>query len=170
MNQGSLIKILANKYGGTTFIFFGIKECLKLISHYSHDTSSISHIIYLFVILLCNVLLKLWNLKLNFRFFRECKKKMENMLSGLERMVEYDLIVVLRHLTKKDKMSLRASSTTLRRRIDELENTFKVWRIGEVDSTRLRRLSDEIHTIQGNTCNREYILQTYNLNTLETEF
>ena len=95
---------------------------------------------------------------------------MENMLSGLERMVVYDLIVVLKHLTKKDKMSLRASSTTLRRRIDELENTFKVWRIGEVDSTRLRRLSDEIHTIQGNTCNREYILQTYNLNTLETEF
>jgi len=68
-------------------------------------------------------------------------------------------------------MSLRASSTTLRRRIDELENTFKVWRIrGVVDSTRLRRVSDEIRTIQGNTFNREYILQTYNLNTLETEF
>ena len=82
---------------------------------------------------------------------------MENMLSGLERMVEYDLIVVLRHLTKKDKMSLRASSTTLRRRIDELEKTVKVWRIrGDVDSTRLRRLSDEIHTIEGNTFNQEY--------------
>jgi len=79
---------------------------------------------------------------------------MENMLSGLESMVEYDLIVVLKYLPKKDKMSLRASSTTLRRRIDELEKTFKVWRIGEVDSTRLRRVSDEIHTIQGNTFNQ----------------
>ena len=77
---------------------------------------------------------------------------MDNMLSGLERMGEYDLIFVLKYLTKKDKMSLRESSTTLRRRIDELENTFKIWRIqGVVDSTRLRRLSDEIHTIQGNT-------------------
>ena len=79
------------------------------------------------------------------------------MLSGLERMVFYDLIVVLKYLTKKDKMSLRASSTTLRRRIDELEKTFKVWRIhGDVDSTRLSKLSDEIHTIQGNTFNQEY--------------
>ena len=83
-------------------------------------------------------------------FFREDKLKMEIMLSGLERMVEYDLIVLLKYLSKKDKMSLRASSTTLRRRIDELENTFKVWRIcGKVDSSRLRRLSDEICTIQG---------------------
>ena len=81
---------------------------------------------------------------------------MENMLSGLERMVVYDLIVVLKYLTKKDKMSLRESSTTLRRRIDELENTFKIWRIREVDSTRLRRLADEIRTIQGNTFNQEY--------------
>ena len=79
---------------------------------------------------------------------------MENMLSGLESMVDYDLIVVLKYLPKKDKMSIRASSTTLRRRIDELEKTFKVWRIGEVDSTRLRRVSDEIHTIQGNTFNQ----------------
>ena len=93
------------------------------------------------------------------------------MLPGLERMGVYDLIVVLKHLTKRDNMSLRTSSTTLRRRIDELENTFKIWRIdGEVDSSRLRKLSDEICTIQGNTFNREYALQTYNLNTLETEF
>ena len=85
------------------------------------------------------------------------KFRMENMLSGLERMVVYDLIVVLKYLTKKDKMSLRESSTTLRRRIDELENTFKIWRIREVvDSTRLRRLADEIRTIQGNTFNQEY--------------
>ena len=49
------------------------------------------------------------------------------MLSGLERMVEYDLIVVLKYLTIKDKMLLRASSTTLRRRIDELE---KILRFG----------------------------------------
>ena len=78
------------------------------------------------------------------------------MLSGLERMVVYDLIVVLKLFTKKYKMSLRASSTTMRGRIDELENT-KVWRIrGEVDSTRLRRLSEEICTIQGNTFNRVY--------------
>ena len=89
-------------------------------------------------------------------FFREDKLKMEVMLSGLERMVEYDLIVLLKYLSKKDKMSLRASSTTLRRRIDELENTFKVWRIcGKVDSSRLRRLSDEICSIQGNTFNKE---------------
>ncbi|XP_023326053.1 uncharacterized protein LOC111699580 [Eurytemora carolleeae] len=75
---------------------------------------------------------------------------MENKLSGLESMVVYDLMVVLKYLTKKDKGSLRASSTTLLRRIDELEkNTFKVWRIhGEVDSSRLKRLSDEIRTIQ----------------------
>ncbi len=59
-------------------------------------------------------------------FFREDELKMENMLSGLERLVEYDLIVLLKYLSKKDKMSLRASSTNLRRRIDELENTFKV--------------------------------------------
>ena len=78
---------------------------------------------------------------------------MENKLSGLESMVVYDLMVVLKYLTKKDKGSLRASSTTLLRRIDELEkNTFKIWWIhGEVDSSRLKRLSDEIRTIQGNT-------------------
>ena len=74
---------------------------------------------------------------------------MENMLSGLERMVEYDLIVVLKYLTKKDKMSLRASSTTLRRRIDELEKIFKVWRIRErVDKNKLRTVAD-IGIIQG---------------------
>ena len=89
------------------------------------------------------------------------KFRMENMLSGLERMVVYDLIVVLKYLTKKDKMSLRESSTTLRRRIDELENTFKIWRIGGVvDSTRLRRLADEIRTIQGNTFNQEYTIHS----------
>ena len=75
---------------------------------------------------------------------------MENMLSGLERMVVYDLIVVLKYLTKKDKMSLRASSTTLRRRIDELENSFKVWRIrGRVDKNKLRIIAD-IGIIKGN--------------------
>jgi len=74
---------------------------------------------------------------------------MENMLSGLERMVEYDLIVVLKYLTKKDKMSLRESSTTLRRRIDELEKTFKVWRISDVDKNKLRTIAD-INIIQGN--------------------
>ena len=78
------------------------------------------------------------------------KLKMENKLSSLESMVVYDLMVVLKYLNKKDKGLLRASSTTLRRRFDELEKTFKVWRIhGEVDSVRLRRLSDEICTIQG---------------------
>ena len=88
-------------------------------------------------------------MKLNFRFFRENKKKMENKLSSLERMVEYDLKVVLKYLTKKDKMSLRASSTTLRRRIDELEKTFKVWRIRRVDKNKLRTIAD-INIIQGN--------------------
>ena len=88
-------------------------------------------------------------MKLNFRFFRENKKKMENKLSSLERMVVYDLIVVLKYLTKKDKMSLRASSTTLRRRIDELEKTFKVWRIRRVDKNKLRTIAD-INIIQGN--------------------
>ena len=77
------------------------------------------------------------------------KFRMENMLSGLERMVEYDLIVVLKYLTKKDKMSLRESSTTLRRRIDELEKTFKVWRISDVDKNKLRTIAD-INIIQGN--------------------
>ena len=48
-------------------------------------------------------------------------------------MVEYDLIVVLKYLNT-DKMSLRASSITLHRRIDELEKIFQVWRIrGRVD-------------------------------------
>ena len=88
-------------------------------------------------------------MKLNFRFFRENKKKMENKLSSLERMVEYDLIVVLKYLTIKDKMSLRASSTTLRRRIDELEKTFKVCRIRRVDKNKLRTIAD-INIIQGN--------------------
>ena len=75
---------------------------------------------------------------------------MENMLSSFEKMVEYDLIVVLKYLTKKDKMSLRASSTTLRRRIDELENSFKVWRIrGRVDKNKLRIIAD-IGIIKGN--------------------
>ena len=74
---------------------------------------------------------------------------MENMLSGLEKMVVYDLIVVLKHLTKKDKMSLRASSTTMLRRINELENTFKVWRIYTGDSINLRKMADEICYIQG---------------------
>ena len=72
-------------------------------------------------------------------------------------------------------MSLRVLSTTLRKRIDELENTFKIWRYEKLrctrfDSTRLRRLADEICIIQGNTFNRQYALQNYNLNTLETVF
>ena len=47
-------------------------------------------------------------------------------------------------------MSLRTSSTTLLSRIDELENTFKVWRIGGVvDYINLRRIADEIKFIQG---------------------
>ena len=47
-------------------------------------------------------------------------------------------------------MSLRTSSTTLLSRIDELENTFKVWRIGRVvDYINLRRIADEIKLIQG---------------------
>jgi len=47
-------------------------------------------------------------------------------------------------------MSLRTSSTTLLSRIDELENTFKVWRIGGVvDYINLRRIVDEIKFIQG---------------------
>ena len=75
---------------------------------------------------------------------------MENMLSSLENMVEYDFKVVLNYSALKDKMSLRASSTTLRRRIDMIENTFKVWRIGGVvDSTKLRRIADEIKIIKG---------------------
>ena len=77
------------------------------------------------------------------------KFRMENMLSGLERMVVYDLIVVLKHLTKKDKMSLRASSTTMLRRINELENTFKVWRIYTGDFINLRKMADDICYIQG---------------------
>ena len=72
------------------------------------------------------------------------------MLSSLENMVEYDFKVVLNYSALKDKMSLRASSTTLRRRIDMIENTFKVWRIGGVvDSTKLRRIADEIKIIKG---------------------
>ena len=75
---------------------------------------------------------------------------MENMLSSLENMAEYDFKVVLNYSALKDKMSLRASSTTLRRRIDMIENTFKVWRIGGVvDSTKLRRIADEIKIIKG---------------------
>ena len=65
-------------------------------------------------------------------------------------MAEYDFKVVLNYSALKDKMSLRASSTTLRRRIDMIENTFKVWRIGGVvDSTKLRRIADEIKIIKG---------------------
>ena len=64
--------------------------------------------------------------------------------------MEYDFKVVLNYSALKDKMSLRASSTTLRRRIDMIENTFKVWRIGGVvDSTKLRRIADEIKIING---------------------
>jgi len=98
-----------------------------------------------------------WKLMLIVHLFSEDRNKlrMENKLSNLESMVVYDLMVVLTYLNKKDKGALRASSTTLRRRIDELEKTFKVWWIhGEVDSVRLRRLSDEICTIQGNTFSR----------------
>ena len=78
-------------------------------------------------------------------------------------------------MSVKDKMSLRVLSTTLRKRIDELENTFKIWRNERFgyeyfDSTRLRRLAEEIRTIEGNTFNRQYALQNYNLNTLETVF
>ena len=60
-----------------------------------------------------------------------------------------DLIVVLKNLNKKDKMSLRAS-ITLRRRIDELEKIFQVWRIrGRVDKNKQRTIPD-IGIIQGN--------------------
>ena len=70
---------------------------------------------------------------------------MENTLSGMERMVEYDLIVLFKLLTKKDKMSLRAASSTMWRRVNELENTFKVWRVSsKLDHTNIRRLADEV--------------------------
>ncbi len=89
---------------------------------------------------------------------------MENRLSSLERIVEYDLIVVLKHLTMNDKMSLRVSSTTLLRWIDEIENTFNIWSMDGADSTRLKRLVDEICTVQGKTFKREYALQIFYLN------
>ena len=74
---------------------------------------------------------------------------MSEPLSELEKMVAYDLKSVLGYLTRKDKMSLRAASTTLLSRINELETTFKVWRIEEVNSTKLKRVADEISIIQG---------------------
>jgi hypothetical protein len=53
-------------------------------------------------------------------------------------------------LNKKNKGALRASSKTLLRRINELENTFKVWKIyDEVDKNKLRTIAD-IKIIQGN--------------------
>ena len=74
---------------------------------------------------------------------------MSEPLSELEKMVAYDLKSVLGYLTRKDKMSLRAASTTLLSRINELETTFKVWRIEKVNSTKLKRVADEISIIQG---------------------
>ena len=74
---------------------------------------------------------------------------MSEPLSELEKMVAYDLKSVLGYLTRKEKMSLRAASTTLLSRINELETTFKVWRIEEVNSTKLKRVADEISIIQG---------------------
>ena len=74
---------------------------------------------------------------------------MSEPLSELEKMVAYDLKSVLGDLTRKDKMSLRAASTTLLSRINELETTFKVWRIEKVNSTKLKRVADEISIIQG---------------------
>ena len=52
-------------------------------------------------------------------------------------------------LSKKDKSALRAGSKTLLKRIDDLENTFKVWKIKRVDSNKLRRIADEIQIIEG---------------------
>ena len=46
-------------------------------------------------------------------------------------------------------MALRAGSKTLLKRIDDLENTFKVWKIKRVDSNKLRRIADEIQIIEG---------------------
>ena len=74
---------------------------------------------------------------------------MSEPLSELEKMVAYDLKSVLGNLTRKEKMSLRAASTTLLSRINELETTFKVWRIEKVNSTKLKRVADEISIIQG---------------------
>ena len=75
---------------------------------------------------------------------------MENTLSGMERMVVNDLIVLLKLLTKREKISLRAASSTMLRRIDELENTFKVWRVsGNLNDFEIRRLADEVRIIQG---------------------
>jgi len=74
---------------------------------------------------------------------------MSEPLSELEKMVAYDLKSVLGYLTRKEKMSLRAASTTLLSRINELETTFKVWRIEKVNSTKLKRVADEISIIQG---------------------
>ncbi len=74
---------------------------------------------------------------------------MSEPLSELEKMVAYDLKSVLGYLTRKDKMSLRAASTTLLSRINELETTFKVGRIEKVNSTKLKRVADKISIIQG---------------------
>lgn len=47
-------------------------------------------------------------------------------------------------------MALRIVNTTMLRRINELENTFKVWRpVHGVDAIKLRRLADEIQIVQG---------------------
>ena len=73
---------------------------------------------------------------------------MEVNKPGLERMVVYDFISVLEHLNKKDKMCLRAVNTNLHSLINQLEDTFKVWRVGNVNSDKLMRVADEIQIIE----------------------
>ena len=58
-------------------------------------------------------------------------------------------------------MSLRVSSTTLLRRIDEIENTFNIWSMDGAESNGLKRLIDEICTVQGKLFKREYALQIF---------
>ena len=74
--------------------------------------------------------------------------RMEVNKPGLERMVVYDFISVLKYLNMKDKMCLRAVNTNLHSRINQLEDTFKVWSVGNVNSAKLMRVADEIQIIE----------------------
>ena len=46
-------------------------------------------------------------------------------------------------------MNLRLSSATIKRRMDDNDETFKQWKFQDIDSTELKQLTEDIEEIKG---------------------
>ena len=49
----------------------------------------------------------------------------------------------------KEKKNLRLAGASMKRRMDDLDSTFKRWKFGHIDCTKLKQLTGDIEQIEG---------------------